>query len=59
MKLFPHIKSPILCLAFTPDGGSLLAASQGCMTIGIWDLPAGRFHRWHPWADTWVRALAF
>lgn len=59
MKRFAHIKSPILCLTFTPDGGSLLATAQRCHTIGIWALPGGKLQRWNPWADTWVRALAF
>jgi WD40 repeat protein len=59
MKLFSHVRSPILCLTFTPDGKGLLATAQGCLTIGIWDLPGGKFRRWHPWADTWVRSLAF
>ena len=35
MKLWANIKSRILCLTFTLDGRSLLAASQGCQTIGI------------------------
>jgi WD40 repeat protein len=59
MKLFRHIQSPILCLTFTPDGASLLATAQRCRTVGIWDLPEGKFQRWHPWADTSVRSLAF
>jgi WD40 repeat protein len=57
VRLFTHFRSPILCLTFTPDGRSLLAAAQRCRTIGIWDLPGGKFQRWHPWADTWVRSF--
>ena len=59
MKLWSNIKSQILCLTFTPDGRSLLATSRGCLTIGIWDVASGNFRRWHPWADTRVRSLAF
>jgi WD40 repeat protein len=59
MKLFSHIKSPILGLVFTPQGDRLLATAQRWQTIGMWNLPEGTFRRWHPYADCAVRAVAF
>jgi WD40 repeat protein len=59
MRLLRHIKSPIVCLAFAPDGKTLAATSWGRMQIGLWQLPGGKFRRWHPYADTWVCSLAY
>ncbi|CEF49280.1 unnamed protein product [uncultured bacterium] len=59
MQLFSQLKSPILCLAFAPDGQTLAATAQGRMQVGTWRLPEGTFRRWNPSADTWVRSLAF
>jgi len=59
MRLFEQIKSPIVCLVFSPDGRTLAAACDKRMTVGLWELPAGKFRRWNPYADTTVRCLAY
>jgi WD40 repeat protein len=58
MRLLDQIRSPILTLAFSPDGRTLSAAVRGWMRVGQWRLPDGQFRPWHPHADTWVRSLA-
>ena len=59
MRRFQQIKSRILCVAFAPDGRTLTAAAQRCGTLGMWELPGGKFRRWNPCADTWVRCCAY
>jgi WD40 repeat protein len=59
MRRLEHIRSPILCLAFSPDGKTLAATAERRMQIGRWDVATGSFHRWHPCIDDWARCLAY
>ena len=59
MRFFEQIKSPIVCLVFSPDGRALAAACDKCMKVGMWELPGGKFWRWHPYAERPVRSVAY
>jgi WD40 repeat protein len=59
MKHLQGLKRRIHCLSFSPDGRTLAASFAGAMTVGLWELPAGRYRRWHPYADAPVRSMAW
>src|SRR5208283_4605755 len=48
MQLFDQLKSPILCLAFSPDGATLVATPGHRRTLGCWTFPEGEFSQLHP-----------
>ncbi len=59
MQRFENIKSPIRCLAWSPDGVALLAAYRNGLMLGGWNLETVKFHRWHPCVDRPVSSFAY
>src|SRR5690348_16438781 len=59
MQRFEKIKSPVGCLAWSPDGGELLATYRNGMMIGRCDTRRGTFRRWHPYIDHPASSVAF
>jgi WD40 repeat protein len=51
MQRFEKIRSPIGCLAWSPDGSELLATYRNGMMVGRCDTRRGTFRRWHPYID--------
>src|SRR5262245_50906190 len=59
MRRFTDLKARVVRLGFTPEGTTLAAATRGGMQLGLWELPGGKFRRWHPYIDGPVSAFAY
>jgi WD40 repeat protein len=59
MQTFTNLRGRVVRLAFAPEGTTLAAVVRGAMQIGLWELPAGTFRRWHPYIDDAVSTVGY